>query len=147
MPQTTESVTAETAAAGPTPVIVVGFSSKVEGRAALTRAVSEATLRGAELVVVHTSPDVEKSDLDAELAASGVPVPDHLGHRHPRPRGGADQHRRGASGRLHRDRPAPQVPGRQAAARQQRPAGPARCGLPGAGRQGRGRGQIALRGG
>jgi nucleotide-binding universal stress UspA family protein len=72
MPQTTESVTAETAAAGPPPVIVVGFSSKVEGRAALKRAVSEATLRGAELVVVHTSPDVEKSDLDAELATSGV---------------------------------------------------------------------------
>jgi nucleotide-binding universal stress UspA family protein len=72
MSQTTPSVTAETAAAGPVPVIVVGFSSKVEGRAALKRAVSEATLRGAELVVVHTSPDVEKSDLDAELATSGV---------------------------------------------------------------------------
>jgi nucleotide-binding universal stress UspA family protein len=74
MSQSTQNATAESATtASPSPVIVVGFSSKVEGRAALERALSEATLRGAELVVVHTSPDVEPSDLDAELAASGVP--------------------------------------------------------------------------
>jgi nucleotide-binding universal stress UspA family protein len=53
--------------------IVVGYSSKAEGRAALERAVSEANLRGSDLIVVHTSPDVELADLRAELAASGVP--------------------------------------------------------------------------
>ncbi len=63
------------AASPPTPssVIVVGYSSKAEGRAALQRALSEARLRGSELVVVHTSPDVELADLRAELASSGVP--------------------------------------------------------------------------
>ena len=39
--------------------IVVGYSSKAEGRAALKRAVSEAKLRGSDLIVVHTSADVE----------------------------------------------------------------------------------------
>ncbi len=55
-----------------TSVIVVGYSSKAEGRAALKRAISEAQLRGSELVVVHTSPDVELSDLEGELTAAGV---------------------------------------------------------------------------
>jgi nucleotide-binding universal stress UspA family protein len=54
------------------PLIVVGYSAKPEGRAALKRALSEARLRGAALVVVDTSPEVEASDLAAELAASGV---------------------------------------------------------------------------
>jgi nucleotide-binding universal stress UspA family protein len=54
------------------PLIVVGYSAKPEGRAALKRALSEARLRSAALVVVDTSPDVEASDLAAELAASGV---------------------------------------------------------------------------
>ena len=54
------------------PLIVVGYSAKPEGRAALKRAVSEARLRSAALVVVDTSPDVEANDLAAELAASGV---------------------------------------------------------------------------
>ena len=53
--------------------IVVGYSSKAEGRAALTRAVSEAHLRGSALIVVHTSADVELEDLRVELAATGVP--------------------------------------------------------------------------
>jgi nucleotide-binding universal stress UspA family protein len=54
------------------PLIVVGYSAKPEGRAALKRALSEARLRGAALVVVDTSPEVEASDLAAELATSGV---------------------------------------------------------------------------
>ncbi len=55
------------------PVIVVGYSSKPEGRAALARAVAEAELRQGEIVVVHTSLDVEVADLRAELAKTGVP--------------------------------------------------------------------------
>jgi nucleotide-binding universal stress UspA family protein len=55
------------------PVIVVGYSSKPEGRAALKRALAEAELRSARLVVVHTSPDVSVGDLRSELEASGVP--------------------------------------------------------------------------
>jgi K+-sensing histidine kinase KdpD len=54
------------------PLIVVGYSSKPEGRAALKRALEEAALRHAELVVVHTSLDVEVADLRAELALSGI---------------------------------------------------------------------------
>ncbi len=54
------------------PVIVVGYSSKPEGRAALARALEEARLRDAELAVVHTSQDVEVADLQAELEAAGV---------------------------------------------------------------------------
>jgi nucleotide-binding universal stress UspA family protein len=53
-------------------VIVVGYSSRAEGRAALDRAISEAELRGAELVVVHTSPDVEVAELRSLLDASGI---------------------------------------------------------------------------
>ncbi len=55
------------------PVIVVGYSSKPEGRAALERAIAEAELRDAQLVVVHTSPDVAVDDLRSELEAAGVP--------------------------------------------------------------------------
>ena len=54
------------------PLIVVGYSAKPEGRAALQRALSEAKLRGAALVVVDTSPELETDALAAELAASGV---------------------------------------------------------------------------
>jgi nucleotide-binding universal stress UspA family protein len=54
------------------PLIVVGYSAKPEGRAALQRALSEAKLRGAGLVVVDASADLETDDLAAELAASGV---------------------------------------------------------------------------
>jgi hypothetical protein len=54
------------------PLIVVGYSSKPEGRAALKRALSEARLRGAALVVVDTSPEVESNDLTNELSVSGV---------------------------------------------------------------------------
>lgn len=51
--------------------IVVGYSSRPEGRAALRRAVSEATLRHASLVVLH-GPDDDVDELEAELRASGV---------------------------------------------------------------------------
>jgi nucleotide-binding universal stress UspA family protein len=54
------------------PLIVVGYSAKPEGRAALQRALSEARLRGAALVVVDMSPELETDALAAELAASGV---------------------------------------------------------------------------
>jgi nucleotide-binding universal stress UspA family protein len=54
------------------PLIVVGYSSKPEGRAALKRALREARLRDAALVVVDTSPEVQSNDLTDELSASGV---------------------------------------------------------------------------
>ena len=53
-------------------LIVVGYSSKPEGRAALKRARAEAELRDAELIVVHTSTDAEVAALRTELAASGI---------------------------------------------------------------------------
>jgi nucleotide-binding universal stress UspA family protein len=52
--------------------IVVGYSSRPEGKAALRRALSEAKLRAAALVVVNTSSDAEAAGLAEELAASGV---------------------------------------------------------------------------
>jgi len=52
--------------------IVVGYSARAEGRAALTRALSEARLRGAALIVVNTSPDAEAAGLVDELTASGL---------------------------------------------------------------------------
>jgi nucleotide-binding universal stress UspA family protein len=54
------------------PPIVVGYSSRPEGRAALKRALSEARLRGAALVVLNTSPDLDAPGLADELAASGL---------------------------------------------------------------------------
>jgi len=53
-------------------VIVVGYSSRAEGRAALGRAISEAELRSADLLVVHRSPDGEVAELQSLLDASGV---------------------------------------------------------------------------
>jgi len=55
------------------PVVVVGYSATAEGRAALDRAVLEARLRHAELIVVHTAPDPELTELTATLHAAGVP--------------------------------------------------------------------------
>lgn len=52
--------------------IVVGYSSKPEGRAALERAISEAELRHASLIVVHTAGTEEVAALRAELEAAGV---------------------------------------------------------------------------
>jgi len=55
-----------------TSTIVVGYSSKPEGRAALRRAISEAGLRHSELIVVHRAPAEEVAGLEAELAESGI---------------------------------------------------------------------------
>jgi nucleotide-binding universal stress UspA family protein len=54
------------------PLIVVGYSSRPEGRAALKRALSEARLRNAALVVLNTTSDVEAGGLADELAGAGV---------------------------------------------------------------------------
>jgi nucleotide-binding universal stress UspA family protein len=59
--------------AGRASVIVVGYSAKPEGRAALRRAIEEAQVRNSELVIVHTSPELELADLRGELAATGIP--------------------------------------------------------------------------
>lgn len=56
----------------PQSTIVVGYSSKPEGRAALSRAIAEATLRRSSLIVVHTAPDDELATLTSELESSGV---------------------------------------------------------------------------
>ena len=68
----TETLPDATQPMAPSSVIVVGYSSKAEGRAALQRAVTEAQLRDSQLLVVHTSRDVEIDELKAELEASGV---------------------------------------------------------------------------
>jgi nucleotide-binding universal stress UspA family protein len=52
--------------------IVVGYSARAEGRAALMRALSEARLRDAALIVVNTSPDAEVAGLVEQLTASGL---------------------------------------------------------------------------
>ncbi len=65
---TSEATTAEPALS----TIVVGYSSKPEGRAALRRAIAEAELRHSRLIVVHTSPETEVASLTAELESSGI---------------------------------------------------------------------------
>lgn len=52
--------------------IVVGYSPRPEGQAALKRALSEAKLRAAALVVVNTSPDADTADLTEQLARSDI---------------------------------------------------------------------------
>lgn len=52
--------------------IVVGYSSTPEGRAALRRSLSEATLRTAGLVVLHGADD-DLAELTSDLEAGGVP--------------------------------------------------------------------------
>jgi nucleotide-binding universal stress UspA family protein len=54
------------------PRIVVGYSSRPEGRAALRRALAEASLRGAGLIVLH-GPDDDLAELTTDLEADGVP--------------------------------------------------------------------------
>ncbi|HEY0237410.1 MAG TPA: universal stress protein [Friedmanniella sp.] len=54
------------------PQIVVGYSSRPEGRAALRRALIEASLRGAGLVVLHGVDD-DLDELTADLQTAGVP--------------------------------------------------------------------------
>jgi nucleotide-binding universal stress UspA family protein len=63
----TDGVKAQT-----TSTIVVGYSPKPEGRAALRRAIAEAGLRNSSLIVVHTSNEEEVAALRSELQASGV---------------------------------------------------------------------------
>lgn len=53
------------------PRIVVGYSSRAEGRAALRRALSEATLRGAGLIVLH-GPDDDLDELTTDLETAHV---------------------------------------------------------------------------
>jgi nucleotide-binding universal stress UspA family protein len=73
MAETIVDTAPEIPTAPATSTIVVGYSSKPEGRAALQRAVTEAKLRGSSLIVVHTSSSEELDDLSTELAGSGVP--------------------------------------------------------------------------
>jgi nucleotide-binding universal stress UspA family protein len=53
------------------PRIVVGYSSRPEGRAALRRSLSEAALRGAALIVLH-GPDDDLDELTTDLETAGV---------------------------------------------------------------------------
>ena len=64
-------MTEATQAGSDRPRIVVGYSSRPEGRAALRRALAEATLRDAELVVLH-GPEDDLDELAADLAAARV---------------------------------------------------------------------------
>ena len=64
-------MTEATQAGSDRPRIVVGYSSRPEGRAALRRALAEATLRDAELVVLH-GPEDDLDELAADLGAAGV---------------------------------------------------------------------------
>lgn len=69
----TETAIAEKSVTAGSAAIVVGYSAKPEGRAALQRAVAEAQLRHARLIVVHTSRESEVDELTDELDAVGVP--------------------------------------------------------------------------
>jgi len=68
---------------GAASTIVVGYSAKPEGRAALARAIRMARTSSAKIVIVHTSPDEEVAGLEEEMAGTGVtyeihPAPDVL---------------------------------------------------------------------
>lgn len=52
--------------------IVVGYTAKPEGRAALERSIRMARAGGATIVIVHTAPAEELVGLDEEMAATGV---------------------------------------------------------------------------
>ncbi|HET9650365.1 MAG TPA: universal stress protein [Microlunatus sp.] len=67
-----EPLSGEGSASAPS-TIVVGYSPKPEGRAALQRAIDEARLRGSSLIVVHSIAGDEIAALERELAGSGVP--------------------------------------------------------------------------
>lgn len=58
-------------------VIVVGYSSKPEGNAALDRALEEAMLRGSSVVVVHTVRDADLAALEQRVTAAEVVVELH----------------------------------------------------------------------
>ena len=89
-----------------TSTIVVGYSAKPEGRAALQRAVTEAKFRGSSLIVVHTSSSGELDDLSGELSEAGVPyeiqtTSDNLDPAEELIAAASDER-----GRIHRDRTA-----------------------------------------
>jgi len=67
----TESPSGTATQPGGGPRIVVGYSSRPEGRAALHRALAEARLRGAGLVVQH-GPDDDLAELTADLDGTEV---------------------------------------------------------------------------
>lgn len=52
--------------------IVVGYTAKPEGRAALERSIRMARAGGATIVIVHTAPAEELAGLDEEMAATGL---------------------------------------------------------------------------
>lgn len=71
--------TAETSGAATT--VVVGYSAKPEGRAALDRAIRIAQVNNAKIIVVHTSDEDEVSAVRAQLESTGLaydihPAPD-----------------------------------------------------------------------
>ena len=68
-----EPTTGSSAGGSSPSTIVVGYSAKPEGKAALQRAIAEASLRGSSLIVVHTSTSGELDDLSGVLADAGVP--------------------------------------------------------------------------
>jgi nucleotide-binding universal stress UspA family protein len=68
-----DATTAQPEGSRSRPRIVVGYSSRPEGRAALQRAVTEARLRGATLIVLNNDDAADTAELDAELGAAAVP--------------------------------------------------------------------------
>ena len=69
---TEEDRTSQSGPAGSGGAIVVGYTPKPEGLAALERALTEARQRSARLIVVNSSPSDEPDDLPARLSGSGV---------------------------------------------------------------------------
>ena len=129
--------------------VVVGYVPTREGRAALRRAAEESLLRHSRLVVINSSRggkdfdaeeavrfEAELKTIEGRLDAAGVDHEVRQLVRGNEPVRGPHRRRRGGRRRVHRHRPAPPHPGRQADPRLQRPADPARCLLPGPGRQG-----------
>lgn len=52
--------------------VVVGYSPKAEGRAALSRAILLARMSAAKVVIVHTAQDDELTTVEEELTDSGL---------------------------------------------------------------------------
>jgi len=57
--------------------IVVGYTAKPEGRAALERSIRMARAGNATVVIVHAAPAEELAGLDEEMATAGVPYEIH----------------------------------------------------------------------
>jgi nucleotide-binding universal stress UspA family protein len=57
---------------GAAATIVVGYSPKPEGRAALDRAIRIALLGGSKIIVVNTVPEEQTTAVDEQLADSGL---------------------------------------------------------------------------